>query len=138
MELKHYFRITVADVGDEEFDIESILCDTFPSMKKSWSGPKGMETTKSSDKRPTSCQKSLAGIFLASVDLEKTSIEEMYTDVTTSVWKAAGRFVPVCVQGFLIENNSPASFGTPEMYSKMKSRWQLDVELEDEWEDDDE
>lgn len=131
---EHFFRISVMDVDGSEFEIESILCDEFPSMQERLGGPKGMCAVSWSGVGSNRGTRYLNGIFTHPVDLSQQTIEEFCAGVRKLVLRSAGRYVRVVMQGFIIDDNRFIS-GDESEYSALLESGELD--LDDEWEDDD-
>lgn len=126
MSINNYLvKIVVRGVGEEAYDIESILCDTFPNMRERFSGPKGMKRTKGLPDK-------IEGEFVHCFDCKK---EDFCAEVRKMIYKSAGRYVIVFMKCFLIDSYDWI-VSEQEEYEKLKENGELDIELDDGWEED--
>jgi len=132
----HYFKVGVCDVGEQVYDIESILCDEYQNMREGFGANKGMRVNRYG--KGEKQRVDLHGEFIHPFDPSKITPENMALHIKKLVWRAAGRYLEVSVQAFIVEDNRWIGRDDKATYEELKEDGELEIRLDDEWEDSDE
>jgi hypothetical protein len=95
------------------------LRDDYPSKSEDLLGMRGMRKMGSD----------LSGVFFHSFDPAQMSIEDVCASVRELIWRVAGRYLEIRMQGFLVEDNQYIT-GSEEEYEGLVGTGKLGMELD--------